>query len=102
MLTYQIRVNKAPQLNHLIVKEEVINKCLSRFPNFKVGDVVRLKKPKRNPIKGTITSIETDATKCVWQSGLPLNITVYLSPDSRCTGSHIVKTNAKKLLLLGG
>lgn len=81
-------------------KEEILNRQLKRLI-FSIGDEVRFKKPKRNPVKGTITNIIEDAGACPWVSGdkVPMNIVVFV-PDGPKGKGIVVKTNMKKLLLV--
>ena len=68
-----------------------LTKCL-----FKVGDVVRFKKPRRKPICGTVVAIEDDVDKITWIHGglCPTNIVVDIERGGR---TQRVKTNYRKL-----
>jgi len=43
---------------------------------FSIGDKVIFKKPRRNPIVGTITDVELDDTRVVFEGNTPVPITV--------------------------
>lgn len=44
--------------------------------NLTQGDKVQFKKPKKNPLKGTIVDVETDVARVKWENNTPLLITV--------------------------
>lgn len=73
---------------------------------FKVGDTVRFKKPRRNPVYGKIVAIDDKPEECTWaSSGVPMNIHVSVPLKDKGTsivyGHQIVRTNMKKLLYEG-
>ena len=118
MLTYQIKNLIAPHSNTFVLigppkKEEVADIYLSRkaimdrqISNsiFKVGDHVKFKKPKRNPIYGVIQHIEDNPNKCEWKMTSPQNIAVsvpLVDPHSNIEyGSQIINTNMRRILYI--
>lgn len=113
MLTYQISKPSETherklfqQLNNLILldaarQEKILRVHLEKFPRFKAGDRVRFKKPKRNPIEGTIIAVEHDVDKVEWVQAMPLFLTVQLDAKFVVGGKHTVKTAGKKLYYIG-
>jgi len=82
--------------SEFLSKEEILARQLKKT-FVKVGDTVRLKKPKKNPIYGIITHIETDYTKVHWINNLvPANI--FIQPENQ--SKAIIRTSVKKLLLV--
>ena len=69
---------------------------------FNVGDKVKFKKPRRNPLTGVIVAIQDKLSEVTWVNGgtTPMNIVVEVARNSGMT--ERVKTNVKKLLYLGG
>ena len=69
---------------------------------FNVGDKVKFKKPRRNPLTGVIVAIQDKLSEVTWVNGgtTPMNIVVEVTRNSGMT--ERVKTNVKKLLYLGG
>ncbi len=113
MLTYEIRKSKAPPkprlppANGSVIsgsRKEILERNL-RANWFRVGDVVRFKKPRRNPIFGTIVEIVENPDECTWaSSGVPMNIVLEIpkkTPDGVAYGVERVKTNVKKLMYKG-
>lgn len=109
MLTYKIQKPKAPrkgrQLGEPSSKSEILSKYLERN-DFFVGDRVKFKKPRRNPVKGTVLHIETDPEKVVWSHGgfVPMFIVLSVDKVDKNTGLIYgydkVKTNSRKIMLL--
>lgn len=92
MLTYKIRNLKAIRetliddkdksfMSKQNILERHIQKCY-----MKEGDRIRLKKPKRNPLFGTIIEAATDPSKIKWRADIPLFITVELEKVDPKTG----------------
>ena len=75
---------------------------------FRVGDKVKFKKPRRNPIYGEILHIETIPEKVQWSHGglVPLNISVQVDKIDSTTGviygTELMKVSDKKLLFVRG
>lgn len=69
---------------------------------FNVGDKVKFKKPRRNPLTGVVVAIQSEMSEVTWVNGgtTPMNIVVEVARNSGTT--ERVKTNVKKLLYLGG
>lgn len=71
---------------------------------FKVGEQVRFKKPKRNPVWGTVVGIVTNPSECTFSesSGVPMNIILEVAKKDLDLGlqygTERVKTNIKKLM----
>jgi hypothetical protein len=74
---------------------------------FNIGERVKFKKPRRNPVYGTIVDIQSDIKQVTWTQGgtVPMNIVVEIEkvdPDLNMVyGTERVKTNVKKLLFVG-
>lgn len=107
MLTHRIRVAAPPRRlskTSLSDKEHIlsanINKCW-----FKVGDRVKFKKPKRNPIYGTIVAIQDKVDEVVWsETDIPYNIVLEVEKFNAGTkqiSTDRVRTNVKKLTYVG-
>jgi len=109
LYVYQIRSQQAPPkayvgqavLNNLITYDKILQVHLEKFPRFKAGDRVRFKKPKRNPIHGTITHVERDWRKVRFTHGVPNFLTVHLDSKNVINGVEEIQTNGKKLLYIG-
>ena len=106
MLIYQI---KGPKVQHepptgpeaFVSKQAILERQLEKS-FFKVGDWVKFKKPKKNPIYGTIIHIEDDHEKVTWTRGglVPNNITIECEMGSKATREPRLKTCAKRLLFV--
>lgn len=99
MLTYQIKSHKEP-VNIFVSKLEIMEKQLNNC-HFKVGDRVRFKKPKRNPVYGSITHIEECWDLVTWTHGglIPCNISITIEPSAgKEIKSFNVKTNMKRII----
>lgn len=90
MLRYKIRNPKAaprkenstdPFLSKQSILGRHITKCF-----FKPGDRIRLKKPKRNPVYGTLVDCIDDADKVEWRGNTPLFLVVDLEKVDKQTG----------------
>lgn len=90
MLRYTIRNPKGtpkrndeddPFLSKKAILGRHINKCYMR-----VGDRIRLKKPKKNPLYGTLVECIEDVDKVVWRGNTPLFLVVDLEKIDRKTG----------------
>lgn len=79
-----------------------LSKCF-----MKEGDKVKFKKPKRNPVYGTIVKIQDKLSEVTWSSAgaVPMNVIVEVDkvdPETRIVyGKERVKTNVKKLVFCG-
>lgn len=77
MLTYTIRDTSRTPADLSKDKGVILKNALARCP-FIVGDRVRFKKHKRNPLEGVIVDIESHMDKVTWTHGgyTPANIIV--------------------------
>ena len=73
MYTYTIQ-SQQPRLvsskgeSSLFTKEEILIRHLTKCI-FQVGDMVCFKRPKKNPVYGTIEEVRTDPDKIYWTHG---------------------------------
>ena len=82
--------------------------CFSRHKlrnTFHVGDTVRFKKPKKNPVRGVVFFIEEDINKVRWsnQGSVPNYIHVSVTERGQKIGdfrTFIVDTHEGRLLLV--
>ena len=90
MLTYAIFKSKESN-GEFLSREQVLDRNLART-FFKVGDVVRFKKPRKPVVSGTIVDIQEKVGEITWGHGglVPMNIIVEVN------GTR-VKTNVKRL-----
>lgn len=83
-------------------KEEILKRNLDKCW-FVAGDRVKFKKPRRNPIYGTVVEVVDDPNRVQWAKGdlVPMNIVLDLEKVDHATGvissTARVKTNVKKL-----
>ena len=109
MFTYRIAPPKATPdpsttLGPFLSKEEILRRNVGRC-HIKVGDYVRFKKPKRNPVYGTVVAIEDDPEKVHWVRGglTPMNVVVDVIKNDKETGAPYgterVRTNFRKLMI---
>jgi hypothetical protein len=97
VLHYRIG-NKSLSIKEYLSKPAILKRNLDKC-TFRIGDVIRFKKPKKSPVRGTIVDIITDESKVVWARGTcPMNIVVELDGDKRPPA--VVKTNIKKIVLV--
>lgn len=95
-----IPVNVPPSTRRQILEDQ-LKRCI-----FKVGDRVKFKKPRRNPVYGEITAIDDDVDNVTFSSGgVPMNIHVKIPLRDKANGLQygyqIVRTNMKKLMWEG-
>jgi len=106
LLTYRILKHKVQRDVLLPVEaRQVILKRELGKSHLKIGDKVRFKKPRRNPIKGIIKDILSDMKDVKWGPGsCPLNVVVEVDKvdvKSRISyGKEIIHTNMKKLIAI--
>lgn len=107
MLSYRIQSQSALRkdgsvISNVVDRQAVLAKNIKQC-FLRVGDTVRFKKPRRNPVIGTVVRIDDDPNVCTWaSSGIPMNIHVSIPLKDRGSsivyGHKIVRTNIKKLL----
>ncbi len=92
-MTYQIKSHRETA-NNFLTKQHILQSQLERC-FFKIGDKVKFKKPRRNPIYGTITHIEECWDLVTWTHGgmLPNNISINVEGVPTT-----VKTNMKRII----
>jgi hypothetical protein len=110
LLTYRISKSKAPRRVGQAVKtfnyedkEKLLHSNLNKT-FFRVGDIVRFKKPRRNPLVGTVIEIQSKVSEVTWVNGgtSPMNIILEVVKGSNgaTPKTERVKTNVKKLLFV--
>lgn len=114
MYSYKIQNLKAPHrlrqrpskesaeafMDQQMILGRHLNKCF-----LKVGDRVRFKRPKRNPLYGTVVHAEEDAGKCEWRNQtIPLFLTVDVDKVDKDTGvryaTEKVRCGLKQLMFV--
>ena len=99
MLTYKIQKQKATLSKTDVVvadREQILARHCARCW-LHIGDTVKFKKPKRNPIYGVIIDIQTEVKNVVWsQDNVPYNIVLEVAKEGKMP--ERVRTNAKKLV----
>jgi hypothetical protein len=110
LLTFRISKRKERRKS-APVDETVLENILAstlRRSIFRVGDTVKFKKPRNNPMIGKIVSIQEKVSEVTWVNGskYPMNIVVDVIKYDKKTGLEYgtmrVKTNAKKITFYGG
>jgi len=110
LLTYRISKFKVPRKVGAPVKsfnsedkEKLLHANLNKT-FFRVGDTVKFKKPRRNPLVGVVVGIQTKVDEVTWVNGgtSPMNIIVEVVKGSNgaTPKTERVKTNVKKLLFV--
>lgn len=114
MLTYQIKSTLAQhrrvigkKCEEFLSKEAILKRNLEKTW-LAVGDIVRFKKPRRNPVMGVIVHIEDDHDRVTFSNGgtQAMNISVKVDKFQAVDGGlvkygeQIVKTNVKKLVFV--
>jgi len=109
MLTYSISTKSSarPQRSRgkVETKDEVLQRNLAATI-FKVGDRVRFKKPRRNPVYATVIDVQKDPMQITWSADdVPMNIILEVDirkpiPNGFLVTKERVKTNVKKLVLV--
>lgn len=96
-MIYKIQSLAEQHRESFLSKEEILARQLEKT-TFLVGDRVKFKKPRRNPVYGVIKSIGTDWKQINWRSGglTPNNIEVQTSANGVC-----MVTNMKRLIYVG-
>ncbi len=100
-MTYRIRSQKVIAEPDFLSKKEILERQLNKC-FFVVGDRVRFKKPKRNPVYGTIADIEENWDMVTWSHGglTPNPITVVIEQSSKMEIKQLrVKTSVKRIIL---
>ena len=107
MLTYAIKKEKPRQKSKSnFTKGEILERNLAATI-FKVGDRVRFKKPRRNPVYATVVGIQSDALEITWTADdVPMNILLEVEKRTPINNGMMVtkervKTNVKKLIWAG-
>ena len=97
LLTYKIQSLLEQHREPFLSREEILARQLEKNL-FKVGDKVKFKKPRRNPVYGVIKSIGTDWKQVNWRNGglIPNNIEVQTSANDVC-----MVTNMKRIIYAG-
>lgn len=107
MFYYEINQHRpSPQHTEITLLGETQLDCFNRHRKrciFKVGDSVRFKKPRKNPIRGVIEHIEEDLSKVTWSNGgtVPNYISIRVNTINKRTreeSTQIVKTHEGKLI----
>jgi len=106
LLTYKIQKPKAPRkLGQVSDKQTVLSSYLAKCP-FMVGDKVKFKKPRRNPVTGIVLHIENEPENVTWSHGgfVPMFIVLSVDKIDKATGLVYgydrVKTTTRKITLL--
>lgn len=107
MLYYEInQLSRTVQRTEIPLLGETQEDCFNRHIKrctFNVGSLVRFKKPRKNPVRGTVTHIENDLSKITWTHNgtVPNYISVEVKTINKRTGVSVtstVKTHEGKLM----